>query len=211
MRLILLFAVLLIWSCDDGQEEDQETAGNETPEVSIDTLRIEKVKPIFESFIGEPFLVQDIDGLNFTAGGGPSIKNNELCDTLKSGFFGSYFLIDPGFEDENGHPTSGTIIVHVTGKMKDWKSIDSNQTIWKINLKSDVISVWDSIHVGLSRKEIEDFSISNNGHFKKRGPDLYSCAFNKFSVDYLFKNETLKELSINRNCDLEMSKVIRKK
>jgi hypothetical protein len=197
--LNIIFVSTFLISCSNQQEKSQvpSTEQNRTLKDSIST---EFAETYLEMTIREPFLVSEIDQLEFTSGGGQSVIDNEYCDTVSNGFFGTYFLIDPDFADERGVPVGGTIEVHASDKMKGWKSNDTTQTIWEINLKSDVISVWDSIHVGLTRTEIDNFNQVNKGICIKKGDIYYSCDFNNFSAVYIFKNDTLKELTVTREC-----------
>ena len=116
--------------------------------------------------------------------------------------YGRYNLISQNTTLE--HPLVGTIDIYKPGKMSGWRASDTNQIVWKIHLKSDIISVWDSIHVGLSRDKVVQFAKTNNGLYIKKGDFYYSCDFNNFSVLYNFKNDTLTELTVTRNCDKEM-------
>mgnify|MGYP005679964363 CR=1 FL=1 len=85
--------------------------------------------------------------------------------------------------------------------MVDWKSTDTNQTIWEIHLETDIISVWDSIKVGMNRSDIEKFGKAKDGFCRYQEDDSYSCFFANFSAVYIFKNDSLKEMTITRNCD----------
>lgn len=151
--------------------------------------------------IDEPINVSDIDKMKFTSGGGFSLEDGEYCDSLKTGFYGSYFIIDENYSDIIGRPVGGRITVHSDGKMINWKSTDTNQTIWNIHLESDIISVWDSIHIGLTKSEIESFSSKNNGLCVEIGNKFYNCDFNNFYTIFEFKNDKLKELTITRKCN----------
>ncbi len=192
--LTLIFVSTFLTSCIS-QDEESVATPNEQQRKAKGSLVIEAV-----SNLSEPFFISEIEQLQFTSGGVQSVNNNEYCDTVSKGFFGSYYLINRDFEDKNGIPVGGTIIVHALDKMKGWKANDTTQTIWKINLKSDVISVWDSIHVGLTRNEIENFNHINNGLCIKKGDACYYCDFNNFSVVYIFESDTLKEITITREC-----------
>jgi hypothetical protein len=187
-------------SCNNNVEEKNEIR-SEKENIEQDSAIAELYERHLKSKISEPLKVTNINRLNFTSSGGSTVRQNEFCDSLKSGFFGTYFLIDEDFSDEMGRPIGGTITVHVKGKMGSWKSDDTTQTIWKIHLMSDILSVWDSIHVGQTREDIEQFGKTNNGFCVKKGDFFYSCNFNNFSVIYIFKSDTLKELTVMRNCE----------
>ena len=98
--------------------------------------------------IEEPLNISEIDKMKFTSGGGHDLKAENYCYSIETGFYGSYSLIDEDYSDKIGRPVGGRILVHSRGAMADWKSTDTNQTIWRIHLVSDVISVWDTIKVG---------------------------------------------------------------
>jgi hypothetical protein len=99
-----------------------------------------------------------------------------------------------------GRPVGGIITIHSNNKMPGWKSTDTDQTKWQIHLKSDVISVWDSITIGMTRIQIENFGKTNKGFCLRKGDTFYSCDFSNFSAVYLFQNDTLKELTVTRKC-----------
>ena len=100
-------------------------------------------------------------------------------------------------------PVGGTIDIYKEGEMSDWKFSDSGQKIWKIHLKSNVISVWDSIYVGLSREKAEEFGQVNNAFCMKKGDFFYSCEFDDFLVIYNFKADTIRDLKVIRICEGE--------
>ena len=190
-------------SCSNQQTEIRDK-DNSVQEVTKDSLKLQLLESHLNSKIAEPFQVSDIDKLEFTSGGGKEIENHKKCDSSGTGFYGSYFLIDQDFVDEIGRPVGGIITIHKNNKMSEWKSTDTDQTIWKIHLKSDVISVWDSIKVGMTRSQIETFGKANNGFCVKKGDAFYSCDFNNFSAVYIFQNDTLKELTVTRKCEKEI-------
>jgi hypothetical protein len=192
----------LLVSCNngvDGKIEDMP----EQVEIDKDPVSTEIVQQSLKSKIPEPFRIAEFSRLDFTSGGTPARIREEFCDSLTTGFLGNYYLIDKDFSDANGRPVGGIITVHVDGKMGSWKSDDTTQTILKIHLLSDVISVWDSIHVGLTREEVERFGKANDGFCFEKGHLAYSCDFNNFSADYIFKDDILTELTVRRNCESE--------
>jgi len=166
-----------------------------------DSIQPELIEEKIATTISEPFKVTDIDRLEFTSGSGKKIDQHIQCDSSKNGFYGSYNLIDSNYSDKIGRPIGGTITIHSNKEMLNWKSTDTDQTIWEIHLKSNVISVWDSIKVGLPRFKVEKFGKVNNGRCIKKGEDYYSCDFNNFSAVYLFKKDTLSELTVTRKCN----------
>lgn len=190
-------------SCSNQQTEIEEK-NNSAHDITKDSLKLQLLESHLNSTISEPFQISDIYKLEFTSGGGEEIENHKKCDSLGTGFYGSYFLIDQDFADEIGRPVGGIITIHSNKKMSGWKSTDSDQTIWKIHLRSDVISVWDSIKVGMTRSQIETFGKANNVFCVKKGDFFYSCDFNNFSAVYIFQNDTLKELTVTRKCEKEI-------
>lgn len=198
-----IVGLLVLISCSNQQTEIKDK-DNGVQEVTIDSLKLQLLESHLNSKIAEPFQVSDIDKLEFTSGEGEEIENYKKCDSSGTGFYGSYFLIDQDFADEIGRPVGGIMTIHSNNKMSEWKSTDTDQTIWKIHLKSDVISVWDSIKVGMTRRQIETFGKANNGFCVKKGDVFYSCDFNNFSAVYIFQNDTLKELTVTRKCEKEI-------
>ena len=197
-----LVALLALLSCTN-QHTGIKEKKNYSQEITKDSLELQLLESHLSSEIAEPYQVSEIDKLEFTSGGWKEIENHKKCDSLGAGFYGSYYLIDEEFEDEIGRPVGGIITIHSNKKMSDWKSTDTDQTIWKIHLKSDVISVWDSIKVGNTRSQIEKFGKENNGSCVREGDIFYSCDFSNFSAAYIFKNDTLKELTVTRKCEKE--------
>lgn len=197
-----IVGLLVLISCLEHQTEIKDN-DNVVQEVTKDSLKLQLLQSHLNSKIKEPFHISKIDELEFISGDGEAIENHKKCDTLGTGFYGSYSLIDKDFTDKIGSPVGGRITVHSNNKMSEWKSTDKDQTIWKIHLKSDVISVWDSIKVGMKRSQIEAFGKANNGFCVKKGSFFYSCDFNNFSVVYIFQNDTLKELTVTRECEKE--------
>ena len=194
-----LFGLLILISCSNHQKKI-ENKQKAVQEVTKDSLNVQLPDSKLNSEISEPFQVRDIDKLEFTSGGGKEIENHKKCDSSGTGFYGSYFLVDKDFADEIGRPVAGIISIHSNRKMSEWKSTDTDQTIWKIHLKSDIISVWDSVKVGMTRNQVETFGKVNNGFCVMKGDAFYSCDFNNFSAVYIFQKDTVQELTVTRNC-----------
>lgn len=188
---------MFLTSCSNQQTEIKAI---DVQEVTTDSLEHQLLKTHLNSGIAEPFQVSDIEALEFTSG----LTSLSKCDSSGTGFYGTYFLIDRDLANEPGGPVGGTITIHLNKSMSDWKSTDTNQTIWQIHLKTDVISVWDSVTVGMTRSQIEAFGKEHNGLCVKQGEAFYSCDFNNFSAVYIFQNDTLKELTVTRKCEQEI-------
>jgi hypothetical protein len=202
--LQITLVTLTLISCSNEKLDTKQTDQLET--VSDSTIS-EIVEAHKTTEIPEPFDISQIDskkGLDFTSGVLSKEDFKEYCDNSDNGIYGRYNLIDQNSELE--HPVVGTIDIYKPDSESNWQASDSNQTIWKINLKSDVISVWDSIHVGLPRDKVVQFGQTNKGFCIKKGDFYYSCDFNNFSVVYNFKNDTLAELTVTRNCEKEKKK-----
>lgn len=194
--LLLCFALLLV-ACSRSTHESPENLLEEI-ENTQDTISTEAINILP---ITAPYPVSKIAQLEYTSGGGQAVEKNEFCDNIDKGFFGTYFLVDRDFTVATEQPIAGTITVHANGKMKDWKPEDSTQTIWEIHLKSAILSVWDSIHVGLPRTEIEHFGQQNQGLCVNQGDNIYACDFQTYKAVYLFKNDTVSELIVTKNCN----------
>src|SRR5690606_25622822 len=118
----------------------------------------------------EPFDISRIEttkGFYFTSGVLSRQEHNEYCDNSEIGIYGFYNLIDQNSKLE--HPVASTIDVYKPGNASNWQASDTGQKVWKIHLNSDVISVWDSIHVGVSREKVVQFGQKNNGLCMKKG------------------------------------------
>lgn len=199
---IYVFGFLMLVSCTNKQTTMNNYEEN-LQDTGIDSVKLQIKDSHLIAKIGEPFQVENIQKLEFTSEVNESSVDNDYCDTIEKGTFGSYFLIDSDFSDEIGRPVGGIITVHYNNGKKGWRADDKTQTIWKIHLKSDVISVWDSIKIGMTLSQIENFGRENNGLCIEKGDDSYSCDFNNFLVAYTFKRDTLKELIITRKCEKE--------
>lgn len=195
-----IIGLLVLISCSNQQAKVEDISDTE---VTNDSLKLQLLDSDLYSEIAEPFLVSDIAALQFTSGVGKEIENHKKCDSSGTGFYGSYSLIDRDFANESRGPVGGTITIHSNKRMSDWKSTDTDQIIWEIHLETDVIPVWDSISVGMTRSQIEAFGKANNGFCVKKGDNFYSCDFKNFSADYIFQNDTLKELTVTRKCGNE--------
>jgi hypothetical protein len=160
------------------------------------------LKNHFESQIAEPFNISTISlnhRLDFTSGGLPKRNKENYCDSTSNGFYGRYNIIDRNITDT--FPVVGHIDIFKKGKMSDWKSDDADQKIWEISLSSDILTVWDSVRVGLPRKDIVEFGQAHNGFCIKKGDFYYSCDFNNFGAVFIFKSDTLKRLTVTRSCN----------
>lgn len=193
--------LMFLTSCSNQQTEIKAIG---VQEVTTDSLEHQLLETHLNSRIAEPFQVSDIDALEFTSGRGEEVASLKKCDSSSTGFYGTYFLIDRDIAYKPGGPVGGTITIHSNKRMSDWKSTDINQTIWQIHLTSDVISVWDSVTVGLTRSQIEAFGKAHNGLCIKKGDKFYSCNFGNFSAVYVFQNDTLRELTVTRKCEQEI-------
>lgn len=149
--------------------------------------------------IPEPFQVSHIGNLEFTSGGLAKEKWAEFCSSSDNSFFGSYYLIDRNSTLPT--PFTGTIIVSVNGNASKWEASDTTQVIWKINLKSDIISVWDSINIGLTKNEIIDFSKSFLSAFEAPYDSVLIYDYQSFTAEYIFSKDTLSELTVTRKCN----------
>ncbi len=198
-----VIGIVILISCTNRHAEIQVDK-IDFKKVTKDSLALQKLHSYLNSKIAEPFEVSEIDNLNFTSGVGQEIANHKKCDSSGMGFYGNYYLIDEDLLEKVQTPVGGIITIHSDNKTSGWKSTDTDQVIWKINLKSDVISVWDSIKIGMTRTEIEKFGKANKGFCVKKGDIFFSCDFHNFLVVYLFKGDTLKELTIERKCENEI-------
>lgn len=148
----ILFIALILVSC---QSSDVER--NSNVREGVDPVRDSIVKSVIQQHalrLPEPLDFSQLEvnqRLDFTSGGLPREDTEGYCGDLNSGFYGRYNLIDRMSDIEP--PLVGTIDIYQPGKMSDWRFTDTTQFLQKITLKSDVISVWDSIHVGLLLRE----------------------------------------------------------
>lgn len=204
LQIILVFLILnSCTSCTN--DKTNKMMSDEEFKFVPDTTILEVINQYEFTELPEPFDISQLEatkGLYFTSGVLSKKEQKEYCDNSENGLYGRYNLISQNTNLE--HPLVGTIDIYKPGKMSGWKASDTNQIVWKIHLKSDVISVWDSIHVGLSRDKVIQFGKTNNALCIKKGDFYYSCDFNNFSVLYNFKNDILTELTVTRNCDKEM-------
>ena len=196
----LLISSLIFFSCLNTTEETGNTPAIQVP-ISADTTSKKQQFEVKNATIAEPFDLAQLEinpRLDFTSGGVAQESKKSYCENSENGFYGRYNLVDK--QIRNRHPVIGMIDIYKAGKMAEWKSSDPNQKIWCIHLMSDVISLWDSIHVGLSRAEIVAFAETNQGFYQQKGDSLSVCDFNNFSVRFLFEQDTVRELFLKRKC-----------
>jgi hypothetical protein len=149
--------------------------------------------------------IQTAEFLDFTSGSIRQIETSDYCDSIKKGFYGRYTLLDKRRISDTITPIVGLIDIYMEGEMATWKFTDQGQKIWKINLTSDLLTVWDSIKVGLPKQKILQFGESHNAVCINKGENYYSCDFNNFSAVFRFKNDSLSELTITRKCKMPKS------
>jgi hypothetical protein len=202
MRYIITLIGILIVSC--AQRQEIATNNKEhLDSINKDSLAQSLIQKYMDSEIDEPIdfkEIQSADFLDFTSGSIKHSETNNYCDSVKIGFYGRYTLIDKRLFNDTISPIVGFVDIYKKGEMTKWRFSDSDQKIWKINLKSDILTVWDSVRVGLPRKEIVDFGESQNGLCIRKGERYFSCDFKNFSTVFMFDNDTLKELTITRKC-----------
>lgn len=208
--LILVAGILIGWFLKEMNTSKEIIQYQDRLYRQVDALIEDSIKLAIstktqmEDTIAIPYDLQKLhltENIDFTSGGISKEYQNKYCDNAKDGFYGRYHLIDkssrllPAFK--------GEIDIFKTGKMGSWRSDDLNQKIWRIHLKSNLISVWDSITIGLTRKKIESFGKINNGFCVKKGDAFYYCDFNNFLAVFIFQSDTLKELTVTRKCKKE--------
>lgn len=170
-------------------------------DVETDSAVVAYFKRHIDNQIGEPFDLQRLTSnkqVDFTSGGAPKTDKEQYCESEENGFFGRYHLIDRRYSKAERF---GIIDVYKRDKMSNWKASDPDQKIWKIELNSNALSVWDSIHVGLTRQQVEEFGFKNNGFCVKKGDYYYSCDFNSFFVNFSMLNDTLRSIMVTRKCE----------
>jgi len=197
--LSIILGLAFLFSCSN-KESSSKTDSAGTDPVK-DSLATALPTTQLSGMIDDPLdlkLLSLSKSLDFTSGS-PSAKDSEnYCSSVPGGFYGRYHLIDKrGISNPS---LAGFIDIHKPGKMSDWKFSDPGQELWKIHLTSSVIHVWDSISVGLHRSEIEKFANARKGFWVKKGDVFYSCDFNNFSAVFIFKSDTVRELTVTRSC-----------
>lgn len=91
----------------------------------------------------------------------PYGKDSNYPINQNDGFYGRYTIVE---KISSKHlSVCGYIDVRKEGKIDYSKFSDKNQVIWEILVASEIITIWDSIKVGIPRKVIEDFGRINNG------------------------------------------------
>ncbi len=194
LSAFLLF--LLLSSCTQQGSQERET---ENP---IDSSRIQPELPIEQARLPEPLvlsLLYTTDRLDNTSGGLPNEDKATYCDSSEHGFYGRYNLIDRRIR--NRVPVIGLIDVHNPGTMANWKVTDTTQRVWKISLTSDILSLWDSLHVGLRRDDVAQFNQLHQGECVEIDDQNYECVFQNFLIDYTFSDDTLAKLTVRRACE----------
>ena len=123
----------------------------------------------------------------------PHSDTSRFCNPTKNGFFGFYSIIDKKNDEQ-----IGTLYIHTSDKPENWKSDSQNETFTSINLLSNDIVIWDSLKVGLTQSELNNF-IANQFHYKK-GQTVYSD-FGKYEGIFTMRNDSIVKLEIKTKCN----------
>lgn len=136
--------------------------------------------------------IDNIENLYYTSGGSPA--NGELCDSTTNGFYGNYYLID----ELNKKERAGIITIFREGvDMSTWTPFDSTQKFRQINLKTNILTIWEKIQVGMTEEELLLF-IDKRFNYKK-GTMIY-VDFGIYEGDFRILGDTLNELKIKVKC-----------
>ena len=202
--LVVVSFNLLIPSCENSTKKQLQNST--TAFLSNNSIKPEILKPSVDKQLPEPFDIKNIDDLEFTSGMVSTTKAYNKCFNVKTSSYGAYYLIDSKYSKTSNNLSSSNIItVRTPNEANNCKSTDTNQTVIKIHLKSDIIAVWDSIRVGISKTAVDEFTTNNLGYCKKYGNGIYLCDYDNFLAFYIFKKDTLKEMKIFRSCLFEKS------
>lgn len=135
--------------------------------------------------------------LSYTSGGSPA--NGTLCDSTADGFYGFYSLIDTRVHSSN--PYVGTLTIFRPGSdMSDWTPTDTNQLFRSVNLQSGMLTVWDSMRVGMSERALKHF-IGDRFHYKK-GPLLFA-EIGGYDCSFSILGDTIHEIEVKVRCASE--------
>jgi hypothetical protein len=134
-------------------------------------------------------------GLDVTSGGGPELRH--YCSADSTGFYGQYTLIDrrdPRLEDSR----VGTLIIHhPDADMGSWTSDDERQAFRYLSLHSSVLTLWDSVRVGMSEAALLDF-IAPYEHADKLG--YYLVELQPYTAEFHLSDGALTHLHLWLNC-----------
>ncbi len=188
-RILSILVVTFLFSCNNNetQKQKQLETWNERVE-DYDSLLDQKAN------LSDPidiYKLKNLNGLNITSGVVTHSETKDLCVQGESlGFYGFYFLVD----ETIGKPF-GVLRIHNSDE--DWSFDSKNEKFAEIILESNRVSVWDSIHVGLSEKKLKDF-IGDRFHYKK-GTMIYS-ELDSYEGIFTILNDTINKLTIKNNC-----------
>lgn len=136
--------------------------------------------------------IDNIENLYYTSGGSPA--NGKLCDSTTNGFYGNYYLID----ELNKKERAGIITIFREGAdMSTWTPFDTTQKFRLINLKTNILTVWGKLQVGMNEEELKLF-IGERFNYKK-GTMIYAD-FGVYDADFRVLDNTLKEFTIKKKC-----------
>jgi hypothetical protein len=154
--------------------------------------------PVEDSKFAEPFDVTMLEKnrIMFTSGGASGLVTKKFCENTKIGFYGSYHV----YNMYGPHEDAGHITIYKEGKMSDWKASDTNQKVLHIELNSPIVSVWDSIKIGLTKSKIDSFAKKYNAVNKSKSDTSCSYVLKNFQADFIFSNDTVKKLVVTRLC-----------
>jgi hypothetical protein len=192
--LFAILSVLLLFGCNNHENDNKiEIAQND---LSSDTVEIQN-----KTFELEPPLditsLSEVEQLDWNSGVANS--KNEYCYNSSDGHYGFYSLIDKRKLKTNNidEILVGRILIHRKKSKSVWTEKDTTQKIQRIELRSDILTLWQELKVGLSNEDLLNF-IGDNFHYQK-GTVLYA-ELPGYNCNFTILSDTIAEIIIDKKC-----------
>lgn len=186
--------VLTFFACRNPIEVDDKT------QEEAEIIKVPD-KDTLISVLSTPLIITDLDmieGLDWTSGF--VNKDASYCDFSEDGQYGCYYLIDKLEADKGSNFSEvrvGEIVVY-RKRGNDWTVNDTTQFIQSVILRSNLISVWDSVHVGMKKDKLLDFI---GAHKIVEKDSLLHVDFNSYYCEFTFLEDVLSKIYILKKCD----------
>jgi hypothetical protein len=184
---------LLILGLNCSNKQDQSVNNHSVKDKSFDSL-VNKDDNKHLKLLSDPIGIENIKELSFlevTSGVVAISESEKLCAPSDiKGFFGHYQLIN-----KIKHTYIGQLIVFAPVEPKNWTYDNNSDMFVKIDLEKEDISVWDSVKVGMNKKDLIDFLGKD---VKKKG-DFLIADVNNYESEFTILKGTVKRIKVTRS------------
>lgn len=193
--LFLIVSIFLLFGCTNHENEtrlqiDEKVKLQDTSEVQKEVRELEP--PIDITRLSE------IKYLDWNSGVINSKK--EYCYHSKNSHYGFYSLIDKRKINTNSidEIIVGRIVINRKKSKSIWTEKDTTQIIQHIELKSDILTLWQVLKVGLSKHDLLNI-IGDNFHYQK-GTIIYT-EMKGYNCSFSIKSDSISEITIDKRCN----------